>query len=43
MLVVPSTAAAQRDEFLAAFVQFYQALRGAYGDEGPLLPRTLTG
>jgi tetratricopeptide (TPR) repeat protein len=35
VLVVPSTAAAQRDAFLSAFVQFYQALRGAYGDEGP--------
>lgn len=33
-LAVPSTAVAQRDVFLAALVQFYQALRGAYGDEG---------
>jgi len=36
-LVVPSTAAAQRDAFLGGLVQFYQTLRGAYGDEGPLL------
>ena len=36
-LAIPSTAAAQRDAFLAAFVQFYQTLRGAYGDEGPQL------
>jgi tetratricopeptide (TPR) repeat protein len=36
-LLVPSTAAAQRDKFLAAFVQFHQTLRGAYGDEGPQL------
>jgi tetratricopeptide (TPR) repeat protein len=36
-LAIPSTAAAQRDRFLAAFVQFYQTLRGPYGDEGPQL------
>ncbi len=36
-LAVPSTAAAQRDAFLAAWVEFYQTLRGAYGDEGPQL------
>ena len=36
-LAVPSPAAAQREQFLKAFVQFYQTLRGAYGDEGPLL------
>ena len=40
-LAVPSTAVAQRDGFLAAFVQFYQALRGAYGDEGPQLAAQL--
>jgi tetratricopeptide (TPR) repeat protein len=40
-LVVPSTAAAQRDAFLTAFVQFYQALRGAYGDEGSRLTAQL--
>lgn len=33
-LAVPAPAAAQRDMFLKAFVQFHQALRGAYGDEG---------
>src|SRR3954470_12415996 len=37
VLAVPSTAAAQRDGFLAAWVEFYQTLRGAYGDEGPQL------
>ncbi|HKE87179.1 MAG TPA: tetratricopeptide repeat protein [Vicinamibacterales bacterium] len=36
-LAIPSTAVAQRDSFLAAFVQFYETLRGAYGDEGPQL------
>ena len=36
-LAVPSTAAAQRDAFLAAWVQFYQTLPGSYGDEGPPL------
>ena len=40
-LVVPSTAFAQRAGFLAAFVQFYQTLRGAYGDEGPQLAAQL--
>jgi tetratricopeptide (TPR) repeat protein len=37
VLAVPSTAAAQRDGFLAAWVQFYQTLPGSYGDEGPQL------
>jgi len=41
MLAVPSTALAQRDGFLAAFVQFYQTLRGSYGDEGPQLAAQL--
>lgn len=36
-LAIPSTAVAQRDRFLAAFVQFYRTLRGTYGDEGPQL------
>ena len=36
-LAVPSPAAAQRDRFLKAFVQFNLTLRGAYGDEGPQL------
>lgn len=40
-LVVPSTAVAQRDAFFAALVQFHQALRGAYGDEGPQLAALL--
>src|SRR5688572_270707 len=40
-LVVPSTATAQRDRFLAAFVQFHQTLRGAYGDEGSQLTAQL--
>ena len=41
VLAVPSTAAAQRDRFLKALVQFHQALRGAYGDEGPQLTEHL--
>jgi tetratricopeptide (TPR) repeat protein len=41
VLVVPSTATAQRDKFLAAFVQFHQNLRGAYGDEGAHLTAQL--
>jgi len=36
-LAIPSTAVAQRESFLAALVQFYQTLRGPYGDEGPQL------
>ena len=40
-LAVPSTAAAQRDGFLAAWVEFYQTVRGAYGDEGPQLAAQL--
>jgi tetratricopeptide (TPR) repeat protein len=40
-LAVPSTAAAQRDGFLAAWVEFYQTLRGAYGDEGSQLAAQL--
>ena len=40
-LALPSTAAAQRDGFLAAWVQFYQALPGTYGDEGPQLASRL--
>jgi tetratricopeptide (TPR) repeat protein len=39
--LLPSTAVAQRDSFLAAFVQFFQTLRGAYGDEGPQLAAQL--
>jgi tetratricopeptide (TPR) repeat protein len=41
VLAVPSTAAAQRDGFLAAWVAFYQTLPGAYGDEGPQLAAQL--
>ena len=41
VLAVPSTAAAQRDGFLAAWVELYQALPGAYGDEGPRLAAPL--
>ena len=41
LLAVPSPAAAQRDVFLKALVQFHQTLRGAYGDEGPQLTRHL--
>jgi tetratricopeptide (TPR) repeat protein len=41
VLAVPSTAAAQRDGFLAAWVEFYQTLPGVYGDEGPRLAAQL--
>ena len=41
VLAVPATAAAQRDGFLAAWVEFYQTLPGAYGDEGPRLTAQL--
>ena len=41
VLAVPATAAAQRDAFLAAWVEFYQTLPGAYGDEGPQLEARL--
>jgi tetratricopeptide (TPR) repeat protein len=41
VLVTPATVAAQRDGVLAAFVQFYQVLRGPYGDEGPQLAAQL--
>jgi len=40
-MAIPSTAAAQRDGFLAAWVQFYQTLPGTYGDEGPQLSSQL--
>jgi tetratricopeptide (TPR) repeat protein len=40
-LGIPSTAAAQREAFLASLVQFYQTLRGPYGDEGPQLTAQL--
>ena len=39
--LVPSTAVAQRDDFFAGVVQFYQSLRGATGDEGPRLAARL--
>jgi tetratricopeptide (TPR) repeat protein len=41
ILAVPSTATAQRDGVLAAWVAFYQTLPGAYGDEGPRLAAQL--
>src|SRR5690242_7535077 len=40
-LAIPSMAIAQRDPLLAALVQFYQTLRGAYGDQGPQLAALL--
>ena len=40
-LAIPRTAAAQRDGFLAAWVEFYQTLPGPYGDEGPRLTAQL--
>jgi len=41
VLALPSTAAAQRDPFFAALLNFYGALGGVYGDEGPQLARHL--
>ena len=37
LLVLPSTAAAQRDAFFSAVVTFHRSLAGHYGDEGPQL------
>ena len=37
LLVVPSTAFAQRDAFFSALLVFYKTLGGVYGDEGPQL------
>jgi tetratricopeptide (TPR) repeat protein len=34
LLLLPSTAAAQRDQFYSALVTFYRGLSGLYGDEG---------
>jgi len=41
VLAFPSAAAAQRDPFFAALLNFYRALGGVYGDEGPQLSRHL--
>ncbi len=37
VLAFPSTAAAQRDPFFSALLNFYTTLGGVYGDEGPQL------
>jgi hypothetical protein len=37
LLLAPSPALAQRDQFLAAVIRLYQALPGVFGDEGPQL------
>jgi len=37
LLVVPSSAFAQRDAFFSALLGFYKTLGGVYGDEGPQL------
>src|SRR5688572_1547563 len=37
LLVVPSTALAQRDAFFSTLLAFYKTLGGVYGDEGPQL------
>jgi tetratricopeptide (TPR) repeat protein len=34
LVLLPSTAAAQRDQFFSALVTFYRGLSGLYGDEG---------
>ena len=41
VLLLPSTAAAQRDPFFSALLNFYGALNGVYGDEGPRLSASL--
>jgi tetratricopeptide (TPR) repeat protein len=41
VLALPSTAAAQRDPFFSALLDFYRTLAGVYGDEGPQLSRHL--
>ena len=41
LLALPSTAAAQRDPFFSALLNFYRTLGGVYGDEGPQLSRHL--
>ena len=41
LLVLPSTAAAQRDVFFSAVVTFHRSLAGLYGDEGPRLTTQL--
>lgn len=41
VLAVPATAAAQRDGFFSAWVEFYQTLPGTYGDEGSRLAEQL--
>src|SRR5688572_20498086 len=38
---LPSPAAAQRDPFFSAVVEFYRSLAGLYGDEGPQLEAQL--
>jgi tetratricopeptide (TPR) repeat protein len=37
LLALPSTAAAQRNQFFSELLQFYRTLGGLYGDEGPQL------
>ncbi len=37
ILVLPVTAAAQKDVFVDAFIALHSALHGTYGDEGPLI------
>jgi tetratricopeptide (TPR) repeat protein len=41
LLMLPSTAVAQRDPFFAGVVAFYRSLPGLYGDEGPQLTMQL--
>ena len=41
VLVLPSTAFAQRDAFFSALVTFHRSLAGLYGDEGPRLTTQL--
>ncbi len=41
LIALPSTAAAQKDQFFDALLPFYKTLAGAYGDEGPQLTAQL--
>lgn len=41
LLVLPSTASAQRDAFFSAVVTLHRSLAGLYGDEGPRLTTQL--
>lgn len=41
LLFLPATAAAQKDAFIGAFIEFDSAISGTYGDEGPTVEASL--